>query len=72
MPEINSYWLQLVVKRENRQSTNDLDTWARMSEERRIEAEKRYYGKVFPPIGLHRSTTSRKREKRNEHGSDND
>lgn len=72
MPEINRYWLQSVVKRENRQSTHDLDTWARMDEKRRIEAEMRYYGRVFPPIGLQRSTTSRKREKRNEHGSDDD
>ena len=72
MPEINSYWLQSVAKRENRQLTSDLDTWATMSEERRIEAEKRHYGKVFPPIGLQRPTTSQKREKRNEHGSHDD
>ena len=72
MAEINRYWLQSVAKRDNRQSTNDLDRWARMSEERRIEAEIRHYGKVFPPIGLQRPTTSHKREKRNEHGSHDD
>lgn len=72
MAEINRYWLQSVAKRETRQFTNDLDTWATMSEERRIEAEKRHYGKAFPPIGLQRPTTLHKREKRNEHGSHND
>ena len=72
MAEINRYWLQSVAKRDNGQSANDLDTWATMNEERRIEAEKRHYGKVFPPIGLQRPTTSQKREKRDEHGSHDD
>ena len=63
MPEINLFWLQAPMNRNEVAPFHaELDAWATMSEERRKIAEMHHYGETFPPVTKQRKRPLRKRK----------